>query len=54
MLPKWAAEAALTPTSAGAFGVFRLRTHSSQLLRWSNSPSGFKVVPIVKTIFGPQ
>jgi PiT family inorganic phosphate transporter len=37
-LPKWAAEAALTPASAGAFGRLRVRTHSNQLVRCSNSP----------------
>ena len=37
---KCAAEAALTPASAGQAGVFRLRTHSIQLARCRSSPSG--------------
>jgi hypothetical protein len=35
-----AADAALIPASTGAFGFFRVRTHSSQLLRCAVSPSG--------------
>ena len=39
-LPRCAAAAAPTPASAGALGFCRLRTHSSQLVKWSSSPSG--------------
>ncbi len=40
MFPRWAADAAETPASAGAFGVFRERTHSTQFKMCSISPSG--------------
>jgi hypothetical protein len=38
--PRCAAAAALTPASAGAVGLARLRTHSTQFVRCSSSPSG--------------
>ena len=39
-LERWAADAELTPASAGAVGVLRLRMHSTQFVRWTSSPSG--------------
>ena len=42
-LPRWAAAAALTPASAGAFGRCRLRMHSTQLVRCEQLAVGLVV-----------
>jgi hypothetical protein len=39
-LAKWAADAALTPASAGQADFLRLRMHSIQLTKCNSSPSG--------------